>query len=54
MLLKEDTYLIFDVDGVSLYLQSGEPIIIVPEDGLKEPTPGATGSENFWLDMNRN
>ncbi len=30
-------------------------IIIVPEDGsLKEPTPGTTGSENFWLDMKRN
>jgi hypothetical protein len=29
-------------------------IIIVLEDwSLKEPTPGTTGSENFWLDMRR-
>ena len=29
-------------------------IIILEEDGLlKEPTPGITGSENFWLDMKR-
>ncbi len=45
----------FHIDVGSLYQHSGEPIIIVPEDGsLKEPTPGTTGSENFWLDMKRN
>ena len=54
-LSRKDTYQIFDIDVGSLYQHSGEPIIIVPEDGsLKEPTPGTTGSENFWLDMKRN
>ncbi|MGA9845510.1 MAG: hypothetical protein WBQ25_24695 [Nitrososphaeraceae archaeon] len=53
-LSRKDTVHTFDIEIGSLYQQSGEPIIIVPEDGLqKEPTPGTTGSENFWLDTKR-
>ena len=54
-LSRKDTVHTFDIEIGSLYQQSGEPIIIVPEDGsLNEPTPSTTGSENFWLDMKRN
>jgi hypothetical protein len=43
-LSRKDIIHTFDIEIGSLYQQSGEPIIIVPEDGsLKEPTPGTTG-----------
>ena len=45
-LSRKDTVHTFDIEmGGDLYQQSGEPPIIVPEDGsLKEPTPGTTFS----------
>ena len=53
MLSRKDTYHTFDIEENNLQ-QNVVISILREEDGLlKEPTPGTTGSENFWSDTNR-
>ena len=51
-LSRRNTCHMFDVEE-NEYYQIIFIIIVLEDWSLKEPTPGTTGSENFWFDMRR-